>query len=376
MNARFLTHQPQWELAKARFTAWWNRSCIGRPLIYAAVPRTRRLAPPLAVPENKAVPPDQRYLNVDMIIAWFMNRLNGTRLVGEALPYLNLNLGPGSLALYLGSEPVFRPDTVWFGECIQDWAAHPPLRYNPDNRWWTTHLAMIRRAAAVSRGEYLVCIPDLVESVDILAAMRGPQAFCYDLVDAPELIRPRLAQLDDLYFRYYDAMYDAARTPDGGVAYTAFNIWGPGKTAKVQCDFAALMSPAQFNEFMLPALEKQCAGLDFSLYHLDGPDAVKHLDALMTLKDLDALQWTAGAGKPDNGSACWDPIHDKVRKAGKSLWISTRQPSFEATLTTGDRLVNRYGADGLYLLCEWQGATEEDGLRLIDHAEKHWRPHS
>jgi 5-methyltetrahydrofolate--homocysteine methyltransferase len=232
---------------------------------------------------------------------------------------------------------------------------------------------MIRRAATLSRGEFLVCIPDLVESVDILAAMRGPQAFCYDLVDMPERIRPRLTQLDDLYFRFYDPMYEAAKTPDDGVAYTAFCIWGPGKTAKVQCDFAALMSPAQFTEFMIPSLEKQCAVLDHSLYHLDGPDAIKHLDALMALKDLDALQWTAGSGKPDSASECWYPIYDKVKKAGKSLWVGTKQPSFEALLKTGDRLVNRYGADGLYLLCAWDNATEEQGLRLIEHADKHWK---
>lgn len=373
MNARFRTHHADWESTKARFTAWWNRSSLGRPLISASVPRAQRLAPLLPVPRREDMPFDRRYLDIEANIAWLLNWLNGNRLVAEGLACLNLNLGPGSLALYLGSEPVFRPDTVWFGEAVRDWATHPRLRYDPDNVWWTRHLGMIRRAVALSRGEFLVCIPDLIESVDILAALRGPQAFCYDLVDVPDLVHERLAQLDDLYFTYYDQMYDAAKTPDGGVAYTAFHIWGPGKTAKVQCDFAALMSPRQFDEFMVPSLAKQCAALDYSLYHLDGVDAIKHLDALMAIKDLDALQWTAGAGKPDNASECWDHIHDRVKKAGKSLWIATQHPSFEALLATGDRLVSRYGVEGLYLLLSWKGATEEQGLRLMDHAEKHWR---
>jgi 5-methyltetrahydrofolate--homocysteine methyltransferase len=373
MNSRFHVHKPQWEENKSRIAAWWNRSSLGRPMIYAVVPRQDRLAPVMPVPEPGTMQVDRRYLDVEANVLWFRNVLNGNRYLGESLPSLSLNLGPGSVALYLGSEPEFQPDTLWFSEVVEDWETHPPLRYDPDNKWWVTHQAMHRRAVELANGEFLVCIPDLVESIDILAALRGPQRFCYDLLDTPDEIKRRLAQVDALYFKYYDPLYDLVKTPDGGSAYTAFEIWGPGKTAKVQCDFSALMSPDQFSEFMIPSLGQQCAALDCSLYHLDGIDAIKHLDALMGVKELDALQWTAGAGKSDNGSECWYPIYDKVKKAGKSLWISTRQPSFEALLGAGDRLVNRYGADGLYLLLWWDGATEEQGLRLMDHAEKHWK---
>jgi hypothetical protein len=373
MNSRFLIHKPQWEDTKTRFTAWWNRSSLGRPMIDAVVPRQVRLAPKLPAPEKETMPVDQVYLDVEANVSWFLNRLNERRFLGEALPYFSLNLGPGSLTLYLGSEPNFQPDTIWFSEVVEDWATHPDLRYDPDNKWWRMHQDMLRRAVELANGEFLVCIPDLVESIDILAALRGTQPFCYDLIDMPDEIKRRIAQVDDLYFKYYDPLYDITRTSDGAVSFTAFNIWGPGKTAKVQCDFSALMSPSQFSEFMVPSLERQCAALDFSMYHLDGVDAIRHLDALMAVKDLDALQWTAGAGKPDSGSECWYPIYDKVKKAEKSLWIASRQSSFEAILATGDRLVNRYGSDGLYLLLWWKNATEEEGLRLMDHAEKHWK---
>ncbi len=372
MNSHFLAHKPQWDESKARFAAWWNRTSLGRPLIHAIVPRQTRLAPSESAPKREAMPVDRVYLDVEANVLWFRNMLNGTRFLGEALPSMDLNLGPGSMALYLGSEPDFQPDTIWFSDVVEDWETHPALHYDPNNKWWIMHQAMIRRAVELANGEFLVCIPDLVESIDILAALRGPQPFCYDLIDKPDEIKLRLAQMENLYFKYYDPLYDLAKTPDGGVAYTAFAIWGPGKTAKVQCDFSALMSPSQFSEFMIPSLERQCAALDFSLYHLDGVDAVKHLDTILAVEELDALQWTPGAGKPDCGSECWYPIYDKVKKAEKSLWIHTAQPSFEALLAAGDRLVNRYGPDGLYLVLWWDGATEEQGLRLMEHAEKHW----
>ena len=47
--------------------------------------------------------------------------------------------------------------------------------------------------------------------------------------------------------------------------------------------------------------------LDHSLYHLDGPDAIKHVPALMELEKLDALQWTCGAGQPDGACPRWYP---------------------------------------------------------------------
>ena len=58
----------------------------------------------------------------------------------------------------------------------------------------------------------------------------------------------------------------------------------------------------------MPSLQQQCQKLDYTLYHLDGPDAIKHLDALMEIEELDALQWTPGAGKPDGGDELWYPI--------------------------------------------------------------------
>ncbi|MGC8971611.1 MAG: transketolase C-terminal domain-containing protein [bacterium] len=138
-----------------------------------------------------------------------------------------------------------------------------------------------------------------------------------------------LKQIDELYFRYYDAMYDIVKDEEGGSSYTVFAIWGPGKTAKVQCDFSAVMSPKQFQEFFVPSLAYKCSKLDYTLYHLDGPDAIKHPPAILSVKDLDAIQWTPVAGKPDGGSEDWYPIYDMVKKAGKSLWISIDEGNFD-----------------------------------------------
>jgi 5-methyltetrahydrofolate--homocysteine methyltransferase len=160
-------------------------------------------------------------------------------------------------------------------------------------------------------------------------------------------------------------MYEIVKGDNGSSSYTAFAIWGPGKTAKIQCDFSAIMSPKQFREFVQPSLKKQCQKLDYTLYHLDGPDAIKHLDALMEIEELDALQWTPGADER------WYPIYDRVKKANKSLWISLENGGLEDWIKKSDKLVRRYGSDGLYLL--FPIMEEEEALRLIDKAERDWK---
>lgn len=364
-----MVHGENWERTKKRFEAWWNQSSLGRPMMRIIARRET----PLKTPEEEETPdlsPEDIWLNVAENARKTRNYIRTHRYLAEAYPEMDVNLGPGSLAIYLGSEPVFTPDTVWYKPVIDDFDTFGPLQYDPDNHWWKKHLGSVRQAVSLAGGDFIVNIPDLLESIDILSAMRDPQKLCYDLIDRPDIIESYIDQLDELYFIYYDAMYDAVKAPDGSCSYTAFSIWGPGKTAKVQCDFSALISPAQFCRFVQPSLIRQCRKLDYSMYHLDGPDAIRHLDALMEIEDLNALQWTPGAGQPDGGSEQWFPIYDKVKKAGKSLWISICDGDIRDWTRKAEGLYQRYGSDGLYLLFPVMSEKEADGL--LNKAEKEW----
>ena len=43
----------------------------------------------------------------------------------------------------------------------------------------------------------------------------------------------------------------------------------------------AMISPDQFREFVVPSLREQSSKLDHVLYHLDGKDAIKHVDRIV-----------------------------------------------------------------------------------------------
>ena len=70
--------------------------------------------------------------------------------------------------------------------------------------------------------------------------------------------------------------------------------------------------------------------LDTCIFHLDGPDAARHLDALLEIEEIDAIQWVPGDGKPP--ARAWLPMLSKVQRAGKGLWVSAPPEDVHAIL--------------------------------------------
>jgi 5-methyltetrahydrofolate--homocysteine methyltransferase len=360
-------YQPRWNETKAHFEAWWSRSSCGRPLMSVIAKRDVPSEPIVDLPEPSSN--EQNFIDPDYNVARYRNFLYTHEFMAEAFPNTNVNIGPGSLSVYLGAEPYFASDTVWYKHCIEDWGTWN-FKYDPANPWLVRHLAAIKRQNELANGEFLVGIPDLLEGVDILSAMRDPMQFCYDLIDQPELIKKHLSIINELYHKYFDAFHQLSKDDEGN-CFTCFQIWGKGKTVKLQCDFAALMNPDQFKEFVVPYLKDQAKHYDRRLYHFDGPDALPHLDALLGIEEIDALQWTPGAGKALMGDEKWFPIYDKARDYDKALWFSMYgYDNFNELITVTDKLVKRYGDKGVYLMFPTMPKPEAEALSL--HAEKCW----
>ena len=131
-----------------------------------------------------------------------------------------------------------------------------------------------------------------------------------------------------------------------------------------------MISPAQFRRFVQPSLDIQSRKLDHVLYHLDGPDAIRHVPALMEINGIDALQWTSGAGHFDAASNDWFVIYDQVTSAGKSLWLSISDGNVDNWIRNSEKLMSRYDKRLLYFL--YPEMSMSDAEKLLTHAEKHW----
>jgi len=365
-----MTAKPNLNETKQRFIDWWKGDLHESPLVSLYVKRETPREPLEKVAPAK--PGEHYFSDMPVVLANFRNELRMRNYELDAFPMLDLNFGPGSLALYLGSEPTFTPETVWFNSCVHDTWQNYPLVYNKDNHWWKEHYRILEEAQKSSQGEFYVAVPDLVENMDILAAMRDPQKMCIDLLDEPDIVKQRLEELNELYFVYYDALYDLLKDKDGGSAFTAFRLLGPGKTVKVQCDFNVLMSPGHFREFVCPTLAKQCEQLDNTIFHLDGPDAIRHAPTLMEIPHLDGLQWTPGAGNPDGGNECWYPLYDIVHEAGKCLWVYLDEGDADTMIQKTKKLVKRYGMKSLYINV-LKELNEGDGNMFVKAAANGFR---
>ena len=351
-----------WSECRRHFEAWWNLQQADRPTVAFWAPRDKPLPGPAAPPDPEAA--ERRYLDAAYISARAECFLRENRLFGDAFPHVDVDLGPGSMALYLGSEPGFSRETVWFHplpDLLTDPESVDLPRFDPDNRWWRTHLELIRRAVDFAEGRWLVTVPDLVENIDILAALRGAQNLLVDLYDRPQWVRAWLRRLDDLYFEYFDRIYDMVKGADGSNAYTAFWVWAPGRMAKIQCDFSAMIGPDMFAEFVLPGLVNQCSRLDYAVYHLDGPEALCHVPHLCSIPGLNAIQWTPGAGNPGTGDPCWFDMYHQVLDAGKGLLLMGPQEP------QARQVAREFGTRGIYMFFNPLGSESEgeDLMRRI-----------
>lgn len=351
-----------------RFAGWWKRKYIGRPLMRVIAYRDgydTELDEKL-----KPDKPEDLYLNAESITERHKHYMDNHIYMADSLPSIDVNLGPGSLALYLGSKPILKTDTIWYEECIEDYDEWPGFTFNPENYWWNKHKELLSICKKYSNNEYFINMPDLIENMDILSAMRGTENLCYDMIDNPDTVINCIEQIQNVYFKYFDAIYEIIKDKDNNMSYTSFSIYGPGRVAKVQCDFSAVMSPMQFREFVVPSLRKQCKDLNFSLYHLDGIDAIKHVDALMEIEELDGLQWTSGVTEPDGASQKWYPIFDKVKSAGKALWVMIDDGTPDDWADSAERMIKRYGTEGLYLV--FPEMPLKDAEKMMIRAERHW----
>lgn len=362
-----MKYKKNWLETQEKFRNYWKHQNTGRPLmcVVARKDDAKELPQELIVKDM-----EDKYQNADRMVARYRHYCDNHEFLAESFPNMSADFGPGSIASYIGSDIVFNEDTVWFTEFVNNWEELPLITFDPDNSWFKKHLQLVKECHRLANGDFYIGIPDLMENIDILASLRGAQDMIFDMIDEPEEVSARISQINDIYFKYYDEFYNIVKDGENGSCYTVFQIWGEGKTAKLQCDFSALMSPDNFRDFILDSLRQQAKKLDNVLYHLDGPDAIKHMGALMEIEEIDALQWTSGDHGPDGTLAEWYGIYDQARAAGKSLWIKVYSGELTDWINGTDQLIERYGSHSMFL--HFPEMSMKQAEILLKHAEENW----
>jgi hypothetical protein len=347
------TWKDNWEESKRNYLDWWN----GKGLVISMWEHLETDGPPHEVVAPPAVAKDwdQFWFDLDWRARNIHYCLSRSSFKADILPVANTQLGPGSLSAILGASLEGAEDTIWIkpndgvGDIIQ---------LDEQNRWWKVHLDLLWACVKRAQGRYYVGCPDLMEGLDVLIGLRGAEAVLMDMALRPELLERQLQQVNDIYFQVFDRIYDLIAR-DGAMAFCYFSIWGPGKVSKLQCDASIMISACDFRRFALPFLREQCRRIDYTLYHLDGVDALRHLDAVLEIEELNAVQWTPGIGQPQGGDPCWYDLYRKILRAGKSVmpcWVE---------LSELRPLLDAVGAEGLNILMHFRSESDIDQALMI-----------
>ena len=345
-----------WPRTRRRLEAWWRGELLDRCTILVTAPRKG------VTPREVTAPRDvkERWTNPDYVIERLLARCEGAFFGGEAIPFTMLNVGPTCIGQFLGCDVVYQESTTWKRPFVDDWDRDcPTVAFDPDNGNWRDVVRLTEAAVEAAPGRFMAGVTDLGGYSDALSAFRGPERLCMDLIDCPEKILRLREPIIGVWKRMFDHLQGiVARRLEGSIGW--MGIWAAGTTFHPQCDFSCMVSTAMFEAFFLPALLEQFRHIDCTIYHLDGPGAVRHLDSLLAIDHdtLRAIQWVPGAGT--GTKVQWIPLLKRIQAAGKNVVMSAEVHEVEP-------LMRELSSRGLMLIVE--APTEDDARALLKNVE-------
>jgi hypothetical protein len=340
-----LQGKPDFDEAMKRIDAWYHQAIIDRPPIrffaHNAFADTRTFVG-RTWPDLKS-----RWFDAEYQVDLFAASVAGRRFHAETFPIFWPNLGPEISAAFFGSELEYAETTSYAIANVTTWDDVDRLQFSYDNLYFRKIEEMTQLALEKCDGLFMVGYTDLHGALDTAASWRTPQQLCIDLLSDPEQVR-RMTNLATSRFQevydHFDAMLKARRQ----LSVTWMGIPSFGKMHIPSCDFAALISPKMFEEFGLPLLREEVKPMTHNIFHLDGRGVLKHLDLILSVPEIQAIQWVQGMGG-DLPIMQWVPLLKRLQAVGKSVVVDLQLSELEDFIAAMD-------PEGVFLCM----AVEED----------------
>jgi hypothetical protein len=275
--------------------------------------------------------------------------------MGDSLPRAFPNLGPDYFPALYGGEINFEDRTSYIKPFLADWADADRLILSTEHPYWKKMEELYEAFLHVGKNSFYTGWPDLHQGADCLVGFRGPQKLAMDLFDEPEAIARMLERVSADFFNVYEHYYQ--KLTNAGQPSTSWTgIVSTRKWHVPSNDFSYMIGPEQFDDFFLEGLREECNYMEATVHHLDGTGCLRHLDSLLGIESLNAIQWIWGAGQGDVTD--WMEVFKKVQAAGKGLQIYAIYPHHL------DLLMEQLKPEGLWLqICG--ATTEEEGEFLL-----------
>ncbi len=322
---------------KKRYNAFWDRTSYERCTLFIAR-RVKRGS----VMEGASV--TEKWTDIDRRTLSAKETYDNIKYYAEGFPSVFTNFGPGSMAPCIGGDFVLAESTIWFDRnpIIKNWSEVPELRLYEDSEMWKLTMNLTESLCRNSQGKYYTSMADIGGSLDVVASLRGSEELLYDLIDYPGEVKKVHNKVEEIWKNVYSKLYKVTSSYQDGMT-SWMPIWCKDRYYPLQCDFCAMISPDMFKEFVRPNLAAQADWLDHSIYHLDGPNAVCHLDYLLDIPSLDAIQWSPGDGRMPIYDESYFDMYNKIARSGKGLVL------FSVPFSKLENVLKNISTKGLYI---------------------------
>lgn len=314
-----LETMPQFDMAMKRVYAWFENEIIDRPPIRFIAHNAFLEAATEDIALLSREQKKQWWFNSELQVDLFIKSIQGRRFHGETFPVYFPNLGPDVYAAFYGAELEFGEVTSYSIPFVRQWEDADQLIFNTNNEYFKKIEVLTQHALERCEGKFLVGYTDLHPGLDCVAAWRDPLQLCYDLYDHPDQVR-RLADRAFEDFEFIYDHFDAMLKEKGQLSVSWMGIPSFGRMHIPSCDFSALISKKFFKEFGLPILQQEIRTMSHNIFHVDGYGVAKHLETILSVPEVHALQWVQGVG--DNYPIMqWVPLIKEMQAKGMPVIV-------------------------------------------------------
>ncbi|GAK49176.1 trimethylamine corrinoid protein 2 [Candidatus Moduliflexus flocculans] len=349
--------KPDFEMAMKRVYAWYNGEMLDRP----PVRFYRHNAGDESVPDNSRWRHlKNRWFDVGYQIESFLASIKGKTFHGETFPVFWPNLGPNVYAAFYGGTLEFGDVTSWINHPVKTPEDVERLHFDPEQNFYFQKIEELTRAALTEcDGKFLVGYTDLHPGLDCVADWRNPETLCTDFYDHPEMVE----QLVALSMRDFERIYnrfDAMLKEKRQLSVSWLNIPSFGKMHIPSCDFSTMISPKLYQRYGMPILRHEVRLTTHNIFHLDGKGVARHLDEILKVPEIQAIQWVQSAGT-DQPIIPWLPLIKKIQRAGKGVVVDMKLEELEP-------FINEMNPKGLFLCLP--ARAEEEELAILKRLER------
>jgi hypothetical protein len=355
-------NKDNWDETRQRLMAFWRGEIMDRCAIAVTVPldEEKCFAALARYWYNEWRTPEEirlYWLDAEAIVKRNVLRFENTAYYGEAFPLLNFDLGAVSHAGYFAGARYHFRESLWFEPTILD-IEIDALRFDPEQPLYKKTMEFADYFASTAQGRFFVSMPDTAGGIDCLAQLRGSENLLYDLIENRTWVQESVQKILDVWLTTTEIIHRRLKDiNDGGSSIGWLSTWAEGRHAQAQCDLSVMISLKDFCELAVPEIKVQAGWMDYSLYHLDGKQQIRHLDTLLRLDEVDCIQWTCVEGQPP--PTAFIPELRQIQKAGKRLLI------LNYDLKVIETLLQELSSAGLYLVTR---ATCRDEAEAIMRA--------